>query len=162
MASAVGLLLEVAGVLGLVVEVAGVVGLLVEVAGVLRRPVKVAGVLGLLVEGAPVSRLFKGPEGSGSALSAKDPGVSSLLVSDVELSGLSTSSSSCCPPCHWVLPDAEPSRWIGDNVALPSSTAWRSLKNGKLSLCLTPCLCHSSVACPQSLCTFSSFNEVAP
>ena len=51
-----------------------------------------------------------------------------------KLSNLLTSlSSSCCPPCNWVLLDAESSRWIGDTVALPPITAWKSLKNGKLS-----------------------------
>ena len=107
----------------------GLSGLL---AGILGLVVEVAGVLGLLVEGVLMLRLFKGPEGSESALSTKESGVSSLLVGDVGLSGLSKSSS-CCPPCNWVLPDAELSRWIGDAVTLPPSTAWRSLKNGKLS-----------------------------
>lgn len=76
------------------------VGLRVEVA----LPVKVAEILGLLVEGAPVSRMYKGPEGSGSVLSAKEPKVSILLVGDVRLSGLLTSLLSCCPRNHSVNP----------------------------------------------------------
>ena len=120
----------------------------------LSLPVKVARVLGL-VEGTPMSRLLMGPEGSGSVLSVKEPGVSRLLIGDVRLSGLSTSSSSCCAPGDWVLPDAESSTWKSDTIALPPSTAWRSLKMGNCCLCLTLCLCHSSIACPGSLCTSS-------